>query len=506
MEPLIPPAGSLLLMTSRFHFTLPGLFARNLDEMPIEDARGLLFEIVPRIGEDAEQIARICGCLPLALRLVGSALAEHPTLSPNEYARRLKEGKATLTRVDAVLDLSYILLKEEHQRFWRTLAVFPTSFDAPAAAAVWDMEVDLTQDVLEELIRYSLIEWEDNEGRYRLHDLARHFADQHLASDERTTAQKNQAKHFLGILDYSDSLFLGGSQRLYGLRIFDAERDNIQISQAWAAEHFMESEEISKICSSFPYFGNYVLEVRLLPSERVKWIEPALKAAQRLGDRVMEATHLANLGFAYENIGELLHASEVCEQALMIVREIGNRRLEANVLGILGDIYLPLGTPLRAIEFYEQAIEIAREIGNRLLEGRGLGSMGNAYGSLGDFRRAIEFYEQYLAIAREIGDRRGEGKVLGGLGVAYSALSDSRNAVEYYEQYLAIAREIGDRQGEAWASWNRGLQYKEDGDLGCAVDLMQIRVDYEREIGHSNAEKHAADVEAIRTRLREQES
>lgn len=51
VEPLIPPSGCLLLVTSRFRFTLPGLMYQDLDEMPDEDARRLLLKIAPRIGK-----------------------------------------------------------------------------------------------------------------------------------------------------------------------------------------------------------------------------------------------------------------------------------------------------------------------------------------------------------------------------------------------------------------------------------------------------------------------
>ena len=51
---LSPPRGCLLLVTSRSHFTLPGLVARNLDELPHEDACALLLKIAPRIGGAAE--------------------------------------------------------------------------------------------------------------------------------------------------------------------------------------------------------------------------------------------------------------------------------------------------------------------------------------------------------------------------------------------------------------------------------------------------------------------
>ena len=110
------------------------------------DARGgrqrlYSLRIAPRIGDAADEIARLCGRLPLALRLAGSALAERPNLSPSEYARRFKEGKETLEPVEASLKTSYDLLTEEQRRLWRLLAVFPETFDAKAAAAVWELDM-----------------------------------------------------------------------------------------------------------------------------------------------------------------------------------------------------------------------------------------------------------------------------------------------------------------------------------------------------------------------------
>jgi hypothetical protein len=49
VEPLIPPAGSVLIVTSRNRFTLPGLRSTDLDVLRVEDAR-------------------LCGRLALALR------------------------------------------------------------------------------------------------------------------------------------------------------------------------------------------------------------------------------------------------------------------------------------------------------------------------------------------------------------------------------------------------------------------------------------------------------
>jgi hypothetical protein len=182
VEPLIPPSTSLLLVTSRLRFTLPGLVDRDLDEMPEQDAKALLLRIAPRIGDAVEEIASLCGCLPLALRLAGSVIAERLDLSPFEYVRRFRAGREKLEPVEVALKTSYDLLTEERRRLWRLLAVFPDTFDAQAVTAVWESDMDDAAGHLGELVQSSLVEWEKAKERYRLHDLSREFAQHQLAT------------------------------------------------------------------------------------------------------------------------------------------------------------------------------------------------------------------------------------------------------------------------------------------------------------------------------------
>jgi tetratricopeptide (TPR) repeat protein len=507
IEPLIPPPTCLLLVTSRFRFALPGLVDRDLDELSEKDARDLLLKIAPRIGDAADEIARLCGRLPLALRLAGSALAERLNLSPSEYIRRFQEGKERFSEVDASLNLSYELLDKERQRLWRSLAVFPGTFGGTAAAAVWDLAPDSAQDALGELVRRSLVEWKEKEERYRLHDLARAFAADRLEAGEREAGQRRLAKHFLEVLRAADALYIqGGASIQAALRLFDAEWGNIQAGHAWAATRPPGDTIATRICDEYPHAGAYVLLLRQPALEQIRWRELGLAAAQQRKDRESEGNHLGNLGIAYKNLGETRRAIQLYEQQLAIAREIGDRRGEGAVLGNMGLAYSNLGETRRAIELYEQALIINREIGNRRGEGAALGNMGNAYAALGETRRALEIYEQALIIDREIGNRRGEGNVFGNMGNAYVALGETRRAIELYKQQLAIAREIGDRRGEGNACWNLGLAYEAEGDLARAAKLMQVMVDFEREIGHSDAEKHAARVEALRARIAEQAS
>src|SRR5262249_31942179 len=166
VEPLIPPVGCRLIITSRQSFTLPGIFAKNLDCLPPTDACKLLLAIARRIGELAGEIARLCGYLPFALRLAASVIAERRNIRPAEYMRQLADAQKRLELIEASLSLSYDILSEEQKQQWRMLAVFPDSFDEAAAAAVWETEDGKAQDTLGELLAFSLVEWNETPGRY----------------------------------------------------------------------------------------------------------------------------------------------------------------------------------------------------------------------------------------------------------------------------------------------------------------------------------------------------
>ena len=501
-----PPAGCLLLVTSRHRFHLPGLYALDLDALPLADAVALLLRIAPRLegvcvdlspgpsptrrGEKAppspvgkgvgglgptaracDILAELCVCLPLALVSAAGTLAERIDLDPAEYITLLRERRERLHPVDASLKLSYDLLPGPLKGRWAALGAFPGHFDRAAAAAVWDCDEDTARSALSELVRRNLVEWGDlspdpsptrggeksppspvgkgvgglGPARYRLHDLARPVARELLPAGERDETARRHAAHYERVLSAADDLFLQGNEGvLAGLALFDLERGNIEAGQDWAARRAAVDDAAARLCSSYPDAGVYVLSLRQHPREWIQWLEAALTAARRLGDREAEGAHLGNLGLAYARMGEIRRAVEYHEQALVISREIGDRRAEGAHLGNLGNAYADLGEVRRAVEFYEQRLAIAREIGDRRGEGAALGNLGSAYYSLGEVRRAVEFYEQQLAITREIGDRAGEGTALWNMALALDQVGERARAVECAEAALVICEQIED--------------------------------------------------------------
>ncbi|HWS88156.1 MAG TPA: tetratricopeptide repeat protein [Pyrinomonadaceae bacterium] len=505
VRPLLPPVGSALLITSRNAIALPGMRRTTLGQLEPSEARELLDGIAPGVpAETADQICSLCGYLPLAVRAAASLLAVTDDLDPADYAARLREERTRLELigtdpligldVTASFNLSYAHLTSDAARVFRQLAVFPATFDARAEEAVCE---DPGHKHLTDLLRRNLVIYNPDTRRYRLHDLARLFADSQLSVEERGAGERRYAGHYLTVLAECDKLYLQGGEGVKsGLARYDAERQNVETGQAWACLHSGADEAVARQCSSYPLVGVNVLDLRQHPREDILWLEAGLAAARRLNDRTAEARHLGNLGVTCAVLGETRRAIDYCEQALVVLREVGDRSGESRVLGNLGISYKNLGETHRAIELYEQRLAIARELGDRRGEAVALSSLGNAYLRLDEVRRSIEFHEQALAISREIGDRRGEGQDLGNLGSAYAALGETHRALEFYEKRLAIARELGDRRGEGDVLFNIGVELDKLGDRAKALAQAEAALEILERI-------ESPGVETVRARLAE---
>ncbi len=495
VAPLLSVNGSLVVVTSRQHLSLPGMFASRLDNLPASEAQELLRRLLPSIGDGAARLAELCGHLPLALRLAASALTQNPELSVEEYASRLarwQTQEGTRRPVDAVLRASYEMLVPGLRKLWRTLAVFPDTLDANAAAAVWKIHPERAAHALERLMAYSLIERNRATGRYRLHDLMTLFAETSLNGQERAIARHHHAAHYQSVLHEADALYEQGSEFLkQGLDLVDLEWQNIQTAQTWAATQFEQNRMACELCNSFPDAGRYVLDLRQHPRERIRWSEAALAASGKMKRRRSVSKHLIALGDSYADLSELHHSIECYEQALEIAREAKDRRCETDALIGLGTAHYLSGDLPRARELHEFALQIARELDDPRAESNTLGSLGLTLYALGEARQATDLLEKQLHLAREIGDRRSEANALGGLGLTHYALGDARMAIDLLNEQHSITREIGDRRGEASALSNLGMAWSSLNEYEPAIISHEQALTIAREIGDRRNEANA---------------
>jgi tetratricopeptide (TPR) repeat protein len=521
LDLLLPPAGSLLLLTSRENLSLAGLDPMRLGVLPEADAFQVLRRICPRLVNESDtairQIVERSGFLPLALDTNAHTLLTNRLLNVHSLCERLEGTDALVRPVEAAFQVSYDHLSSDKLRHaFRQLAAFPAQFDYEAAASLWACDDKTLIDYLGALESASLVLHDDSTLRLRLHDLGRLFAENKLCSHkgERAYVLGRHAEYYVQLLCKIDELYKTGDQ-VKAFQWFDAEWANIESGWRWAfaSTGFLHSPlpqdflgipepptvpKIDDVYSpaefpyellvSYPIEGFYLLSLRQHPRDRIVWLEAAVAAARKLGDRQNEANALGNLGGASAELGNVRRSLACYKQQLTIAREIIDRRGEGHALGNIGVAFVALGKAHEAIGLHEQQLFIAREVIDPLGEGRALGNLGVAWKSIGDLEKAIWYHEEALAVRRAIPDLPGVAVSLGNLGVAWTSLRNPRKAIEYHEQRLDIARQLGDRRGEGNALGNLGSAWAVLGDPRKSAAYHEQRVAKAREVGDRRGE------------------
>lgn len=507
VEQLIAPPSCRLLMTSRQSLDLRGINALALGGLPPREARLMLQQIAPHVGGQAATIAEQCGYLPLALRVAGGTLAGHDELSANEYLKRIaaqhkisKLYAPDIRDVGAPLMLAYRLLTVDRQQQWLALAVFPHTFSAEDAAAIWGTDTEAATRTLSDLAMLGLLE-SNAIGRYWLHDLLVEFAESHLRVDKVTAARRRHATRFLNVMKEANDEYLRGGDSIFnGLAKFDREWENIKAGQAWASEMASQDREAAQLCIVFPIAGEYLLDLRRPLRERFTWLQAALDTARRSGTSQQVGHLLGNLAHAYATTGDASRAVELYEEALTLVRKTPNKAGAGYILSNLGSNYMRLGELQRATSLFEEALAMSQEVGDRRTEGQALSNLGRAFELLGDTSRALDLYEQHLSIARQLGDLRGESQALGNFGLAYIDLGEPQRALELHQQQLAIAQRLGDRKGEGHALENQARAFDLAGNIEEAIASAETALSIFEELELPKSESIKAFLSDLRRR------
>jgi len=129
------------------------------------------------------QVVRLCGGLPLALRIAGALrVHDHPRPTRALATRLARQGVAGLTYgeldVGAAIGAGFERLDPVAQRLFLGLGLLPLASFGPWAAALLDDQEAGSEAALSELAARFLIEPAAPGVRYQLHDLTRQYAHQ----------------------------------------------------------------------------------------------------------------------------------------------------------------------------------------------------------------------------------------------------------------------------------------------------------------------------------------
>ncbi|WP_412543535.1 tetratricopeptide repeat protein [Longispora sp. K20-0274] len=518
VRPLLPGTpGSLVLITSRRRLTtLDGAESLLLEVLPAEDAHALFVAVagdaVLAEPDAVAEVLRLCGYLPLAVRIAAARIGLRRHRPVERLAQLLRAEHQRLAElslddrdVTAAFNLSYDALPADQRWLFRLLGLHPgADFEPHSVAALADRSPDVAEQLLERLADAHLL-LRGTGDRYTFHDLLRVYAADRaaeLAPADRDAALGRLFDHYLataGAAVATTGLVVpSGRYPAPALArpapVGFAGRDE---AVAWlAAERpgLLAAAEAAPAAGR-PGFGYHLsttlmryLDAHAHYDDALLLYGHALRAARAEGNRAGEADLLRFTGQIHFRHAHYDLALDVVGQAMLLHRAEGDRAGEAGAYDVLGMIHGHRGDLDRALADLRRSLELHRATGYRIGETVALSTIGGIYGRLGDYRRAAEHFRQALAGSHDIGNREIEGTALANLATVYQRLGRYEEALDHCGRALAVARETGNRRGEANALANLGLIYGRLDRRAMALDHYEQARRLHHAIGHRSSE------------------
>ena len=270
------------VFTSRKKFGNPTLGITNilLSPLELESASEMIHKLSPHVdSKESNKLATLCGCLPLALKLVGSLLQEHickasELISDLEISR---SGKMDTLRDDAfsdewqmeaVIKTSFDKLSSNHSKVLTALGVFPGSFKKAIAIKVLTEVVEFQdedspakrsiQRAIHNLCNCSLLD-NPSSQQLQIHPLIQSYLEHNSSSDpqlDETWKKAEQAftRCYIEMSDQLCTMYWSKDGAKHALENFDDERMNLDyvLNRPIPQEH--QSTVLQLLKESFLFF------------------------------------------------------------------------------------------------------------------------------------------------------------------------------------------------------------------------------------------------------------
>ena len=439
---LIPGGrGSVVLVTARRR--LPGVregvhHVAPLDPFDTEIATAFFRAVVAAgdvdlAGEDeaVDEVVRLCGGLPLALRIAASLRVEEFYRPTADLLQRLAEqgptafeyGDESLART---LGAGLAPLDDRARRLFLGLGLLtmPT-FGEWTAAALLDRPGSAGGAALAQLAAVSMIEPVRSGTRFRLHDLTREYARGRAMTEltpgsERSAAPIRVCRALLTLTRRAHAALYGGD--------FDVLHSDV---------------------ADVPVPPAALAEVTASPRDWFEHERPNIRAA------VEQSAALGETGVCWDlavSAHELFTLGEYFDDwrtthriALDACRAAGDRRGEGIVLVMLGQPALVASgaTGVSGVVELETAVRLLTEAGERHGQAIALRTLGNALRRRGRLKRPLALFTSALEHYEASGDVVGAMQTLRFIGHAHLDRGDHDLAVEMLRRSERIARELG---------------------------------------------------------------
>ncbi len=477
LQGLSYPAGR----TTQLAYPPPRVHPPENDEavqLFIQRARQMRLAFTPTPA-DMAAIRRICQLLdgnPLALELAATLTR---TISCPDIVARITDSLDSLSTsmrdvpdrhvsLRAVFTHSWRRLTPEEQRAFTQLAIFPGSFDQPAAAEI----ASATPAILTRLVDHSLLV-EKPGPRYEWHEILHQYALEILQADAATwqATQANHGRYFARFLQEREVLLKGKEQK-GTLAEVSREIDNVRSAWNWASgkdQTEMLRQSLKGLTTFYDayglfYEGNDVF-TQALAQQRQREAAPEQEEMMAL---LLNCVCRFRLRLAqYEEA--VIHLQE----CLDLCRHRGLLSEMALCLNYLGQVAFSQGKHEQAWHYLQEGLALNQEIGDLASEATALSNLGNLACEEGKYEEANQFLRRSLVIQQKIDRQRGVGTCLNNLGNVALAQGLLKEAQRYFHKSLEIKREIGLPYDVAVSLINSGVVALQLGDIEEARQCFQ---------------------------------
>ncbi|MEV6228086.1 tetratricopeptide repeat protein [Saccharopolyspora shandongensis] len=536
--PLIPrePAHRAL-MTSRNALgpKVDAAFDIRIGALPREHSVEILGMKSRASTSDAlDELATLCGDLPLALQIVAAIIRAEPEAPIEDLVAELSDKTSRLSglrfaglAVTSALQLSCARLDDDSARCFRLLSLhLGKEFAAGAMASLLDTTEARARQLVRSLVHASLVEPGSSTGRWKTHDLVRLYSAERCDTEGEPAEVQGAKARLIGYyfkaavqasqwLDDTPETDDDPAQPAFcnhddALNWFRHEIDNLvpSVYQALDGGHYAEAWDLGMAA------GKY-LSLRWDYQPALPMFNAALTAAREMHDADLETGALNSLGLTFAFLGDHDEAMRTFKTGLRRAREVGDRRTEAQLLtGVAdllrkrGDHIAGLGPLRRAVRLSEQvkdarglgfhltnlgsclreagqlaeaaqvlrrALSVHRATGVKRAEGATMAQLGTTLFQIGDDPEAEELLRGAIDLAAEVGDFNNRAMMVLNLANIYLRRREPTAALRFYEESVAVFQEHGDRANEAMALANIAEAHRQLGQTGLAERAIQRR-------------------------------
>ncbi|MFI9381042.1 BTAD domain-containing putative transcriptional regulator [Kutzneria sp. NPDC052558] len=475
-------SGCAVLVTSRRRLpALAGALHVDLAVFAETEATELLetligAERVAREPDGAADIVRLCGWLPLAVRITGARLSARPQWPLHLMATRLRERHQLLDElsvgdleVRGSLLLSYEGLSEAERRTLRLLGWLGTmEFASWFVAPLLDATVGATDRLLERLADTYLLDTVtvDAAGspRYQLHDLTRAFAIERAEAEEPvppTEAVERVVHCAVTMIDEATARMPRGSSTHVSGRPRFSSPDPATLARLVAdpvgwfdAERSVfvalveRASELGLVTASTSLAAALSASAFTARNQFDQWWQThsaALQAADLAGDDASKASLYVGLGRLRLEQDRFDEAADYYGRALAVYERLGDAnnvavcKLElASVLRERGDLVEAKQTLLAV------APELASGGHSPQVQARAWHGLGMVLTELGEFDASLVQLNRALSEYERLADRFGQALMLRSIGITHRAMGDLVAAEKFCGEALRGMVELGD--------------------------------------------------------------